>query len=232
MANQGKSALLLFTRSQTEEARAKDFSETNSIKSNRLIAGHLITHTEKIARKSGLPCFVITSAQQHGNTFGEKLSDAFNQVFDLGYEQVIAIGNDCPSLSSVDLIEAANKLETKNAILGPAVDGGLYLIGLNRKSFNTQQFSNLPWGTDGANVMLQQYLASKNISFSVAEVKEDIDFGVQLLPIIDNKFVPLKLRLSIRSIIDSVGIQLFELSQNLVLNNFRIYTAQRGPPSL
>jgi glycosyltransferase A (GT-A) superfamily protein (DUF2064 family) len=225
-------ALILFTRSQQEEAKAKDFSEVHSLRSNSQIAGHLISHAEKTARRSGLPCFVINSNLQHGNTFGEKLSDAFQQIFVLGFDDVIAIGNDCPSLTARDLTSAALQLKNTKAVLGPSADGGLYLIGLNKSAFNASSFAELPWGTSLVSDILQSYLRSLSFQYLLTEVKEDIDFGKQLSAILNFNTIDFKLRAILRSIIDSIGNRSGKQFQHPVALNHRIYTSLRAPPAL
>lgn len=229
---QKSTALLLFTRSPQEEALVKDFSDVQSLRSNSIIALHLISNAEKTARSTGLPCFVINSSKQHGNTFGERLSDAFSQIFNLGYRQVIAIGNDCPTLSAKNLTQAAEQLSKNNAFLGPAADGGLYLIGLQKNAFFPQQFAELPWETENVNYMLQQYLLSNKINFLVGEEKTDIDFNYQLMPLLKNANLSFQLRSFIRSILDSIGVKINVLHQNLIIRNHRIYTSLRAPPEL
>ena len=220
ISQQQNTALLLFTRSQQEEARVKDFSSVHSLRSNSLIAGHLISHAEKTARSTGLPCFVINSAHQHGNTFGEKLSDAFQQIFKLGFENVIAIGNDCPSLSAQDLRTAAFQLTSKQAVLGPASDGGFHAIS----------FSALPWETAIVQDMMQVYLSDKAITYILSDVKEDIDFGKQLNSVLAGSHISLHLRTSIRSIIASIVQQFSKQFQHPITINHRIYTSLRAPP--
>lgn len=234
MANikENRTALLLFTRSQQEEARAKDFSEVHSIRSNSLIAGHLISHAEKTARLTGLPCFVIHSGEQHGNTFGEKLSDAFSRIFELGYANVIAIGNDCPTLSPQDLQTAALQLTTNHAVLGPAADGGLYLIGLNKTAFDAASFANIAWETDAVSDMMQAYLESNSLSYCLAAVKDDIDFANQLNKFLQLHTINFQLQHFICSILGAIGINLNKQFQEPITINHRIYTSLRAPPSL
>ena len=234
MANiqHNSTALILFTRSQLEEAKAKDFSEVHSLRSNSQIAGHLISHAEKTARRTGLPCFVINSNLQHGNTFGEKLSDAFQQIFALGFEDVIAIGNDCPTLTAQDLQCAAFQLKNTQAVLGPSTDGGLYLIGLNKKAFNATSFAQLPWETSMVSNILQNYLKEQSLQFVLTEVKEDIDFGKQLAAFLDFNTIDFKLRIMLRSILDSIGNRSGKQFQHPVALNHRIYTSLRAPPAL
>lgn len=74
---------------------------------------------------------------QTGNDLGEKMSNAFRAAFIKGYDKVVLIGSDCYDLEESHLKSAFYQLEKKQVVLGPAVDGGYYLIGM------TEHFSDL-----------------------------------------------------------------------------------------
>ena len=82
--------------------------------------------------------------QSDGN-LGTRMSSAFKTAFSLGFEHVIMTGTDCPGLSRAILAEAFKRLERHGLVLGPATDGGYYLIGL--KGLNPHLFEDIPWGT-------------------------------------------------------------------------------------
>jgi hypothetical protein len=67
---------------------------------------------------------------QRGGAFGERLSNAFADVFALGYSHVVSVGIDTPGLRAAHLAEAFAALVCSPAVLGPSPDGGVYLIGL------------------------------------------------------------------------------------------------------
>lgn len=223
-------ALLLFTRSAEEEAIAKDFSDVHAFHSNLLIAQNLISHSEKTARDSGLPCFTISSHLQTGNSFGEKLANAFAGIYQLGFENVIAIGNDCPTLTHKDLHQAAFNLQNKDAVIGPAKDGGLYLIGLNRNFLITPLFENIPWGTRNVSTAFVQYLNTINANYTISEKKSDLDHSSDILQVIQNKFLPFTFRNNICAIFASIKSFKSAFSGNLIASLFRKYTLFRGPP--
>lgn len=107
-----------------------------------------LTHqTLKIVRKTGLPYFHFTEKHQFGISFGERFVNALQAIYDLGYENVIALGNDTPHLKSSEILYACRQLENNKFILGPSADGGFYLLGLPKKNFKAFAFLKLPWQT-------------------------------------------------------------------------------------
>jgi hypothetical protein len=100
-------------------------------------------------------------AQPEGD-LGTRLMHAFQSVFDQGYRAVIAIGTDCPALDSGILIQALESLENHELVLGPATDGGYYLIGLRRPI--PELFRGIAWST--AEVLQQTEAIAEQLSLS------------------------------------------------------------------
>ena len=92
-------------------------------------------------------------------------------MFDRGYENVIAIGNDCPELNLRDITNAAALLERNSPVLGPARDGGVYLLGLTKVWFDPVAFQNISWNTAKVTVELAHLFPHHQI----LEQKTDID---------------------------------------------------------
>ncbi|NTU92774.1 MAG: glycosyltransferase [Chlorobiaceae bacterium] len=69
---------------------------------------------------------------QEGTDLGERMHRAFLEGFRLGFRHVALIGTDCPELSALLINRAFDTLSDCEAVLGPARDGGFYLVGLNR----------------------------------------------------------------------------------------------------
>lgn len=83
---------------------------------------------------------------QRGATFGERLGNAISDTFALGYQQVVAIGNDCPTLSLGDLDAAFDRLDADASLVAaPTHDGGAFLIGARHDRFAIAEFIELPW---------------------------------------------------------------------------------------
>lgn len=76
---------------------------------------------------------------------GTKLKRAFEDAFAQGYERVVIIGSDLPDLSDSMIKDSFKQLSKYPLVLGPAMDGGYYLIGLS--SLYTELFNNIDWST-------------------------------------------------------------------------------------
>lgn len=83
---------------------------------------------------------------QGAGDLGARMAKAFDESFRSGSTATILIGSDCPELSAEVLDRAFSHLAEVPAVLGPALDGGYYLIGLSRPM--PELFRNIPWGTD------------------------------------------------------------------------------------
>lgn len=82
---------------------------------------------------------------QAQNDLGGRMMQAHTDSFAKGAEKVIIIGSDCPEMSAEIIDEAFSRLDTADVVLGPAYDGGYYLLGL--KKVIPQLFANKPWST-------------------------------------------------------------------------------------
>lgn len=76
---------------------------------------------------------------------GRRLAVAFAAAFDEGAKSVIALGTDCPWVTARLLDDAFEALVNHDAVLGPALDGGYYLLGLSRL---LPVFEGIPWSTE------------------------------------------------------------------------------------
>jgi hypothetical protein len=84
--------------------------------------------------------------QQVGEDLGIRMLNAFKNSFDAGYQKVLIIGSDLYDLTPEIIETAFNKLDTNDVVIGPAEDGGYYLLGMN--SIHTAIFKNKNWGTE------------------------------------------------------------------------------------
>ena len=90
----------------------------------------------------------INYIPQSGNDLGQKLKNVFEGTFNDGYKSVIAIGSDSPDLSIDFLKQAHAALQSHDAVIGPAADGGYYLIGFNKDAFAAEVFDEINWSTN------------------------------------------------------------------------------------
>ena len=162
-------AVLIFANSAEKEAHVKRIDGSSAL-FNRL------THqTLKTVKASGLPYFLMTERNQHGATFSARFSNALEEVFRLGYSQVISIGNDSPHLSVKHLLLAKQKLSAQKVVLGPTLDGGFYLLGIHRSNFEKASFHDLPWQTVNLYRETLAYFQSNGCKVNVLDRLIDID---------------------------------------------------------
>jgi uncharacterized protein len=110
---------------------------------------------------------------QQGDDLGARMSAAFDRAFREGARSVVVIGADCPELSVKILEQAFARLRETTAIVGPALDGGYYLLGLARPI--PQVFSGPVWGNDTVLAQSCEILQRLGVDFSVLEPLRDID---------------------------------------------------------
>jgi rSAM/selenodomain-associated transferase 1 len=82
---------------------------------------------------------------QNGSDLGEKMKNAFTSAFSEGLEKVMLIGSDIPDLPK-EIIDEAFASDGE-AVIGPATDGGYYLIGFKRNTFLPHIFEGMQWST-------------------------------------------------------------------------------------
>ena len=85
---------------------------------------------------------------QHGADLGERMARSTSDAFAQGFDRAIVIGSDIPDLPGAFIKESFDALETYDSVIGPAFDGGYYLIGFKQESFLPEAFDGIEWGTD------------------------------------------------------------------------------------
>lgn len=111
--------------------------------------------------------------RQEGEDLGEKMAHAFREGFAAGYERIVIIGSDCPGLQTEHLEEAFEGLEKKDSVVGPAEDGGYYLLGLN--AFYPSVFEGINWSKSSVLPQTMDRLKTERLSVYTLEQLNDID---------------------------------------------------------
>jgi uncharacterized protein len=83
--------------------------------------------------------------EQPAGDLGDRMCAAFRSAFDQGYQSVMIVGTDCPGLTTALLTQGFAALQNQVVALGPAIDGGYYLIGLQR--LVPELFQKINWST-------------------------------------------------------------------------------------
>lgn len=156
-----RTAILFFSHRPEREWQNKQFVRRDYAK-NRQVAEALYEHTRQAVAESSFPVLEVTDARQRGDSFGARLANAFACAFAAGYDRVIAVGSDCPTLHEVDWQVVADRLDGDAPVLGPTPDQqGAYLIGLTRAQFDRQAFATLPWKSSALFSALSRHLAER-----------------------------------------------------------------------
>ncbi len=226
-------AILLFVRNPEKEAKVKPLCQKGAYAQNKQLINHLNQHVQQIIKGTGLPFFIHYSEDQVGEDFGERFTNAFGRIFDKGYKRVMALGNDHPGLTKSRLREAIGKLRHYNHVIGPASDGGLYLIGLHRSQFNARAFGQLPWQTGS---LWKAYKQAFTSVYSGLPVLRDLDNAYQLRRFLhqypSQGYPNGRLIEFLRAIAASFSVNQV-IPQNLFGNSFYFLPfSLRGPPGI
>lgn len=115
---------------------------------------------------------------QAGGDLGERMSNAFQSLFQRGYKKVIIIGTDCPEIKTAHIETAFRSLEKNEVCIGPALDGGYFLLGMRR--FYESLFQNIPWSSSVVTAKTTEKLNLQNISFELLKTLRDLDTAEDL----------------------------------------------------
>ena len=180
-------ALLIFTRNP-ELGKVKTRLATTIGDAAALEVYHkLLEHTVDITQTLKVDKFIFYSEQiqendhwdttiyykelQKGTNLGERMHHAFELLFKKGYRQIIIVGSDIFELTTKNIQEAFTGLDTANFVVGPALDGGYYLLGMN--TLNKSLFEHKKWGTSTVLKATLKNLAHEKVA--LLATKNDID---------------------------------------------------------
>jgi len=110
---------------------------------------------------------------QEGTDLGARMSAAFAEAFRRGAGRVVLVGSDVPALSRGDVLTALASLPEHDVVLGPAADGGYYLVGLRRPI--PVLFTGMAWSTAGVFAATMERAAGLGLSVEVLPERRDVD---------------------------------------------------------
>jgi len=112
---------------------------------------------------------------QQGENLGERMKTAFGEAFADGYQRVVLMGSDIPDFPSELVEKTLLDLDMRDAALGPAFDGGYYLIGFRRDAFKPEVFEGITWSSDS--VFRETYERMRALGLEVLRLPDwnDVD---------------------------------------------------------
>ena len=123
---------------------------------------------------------------QTGEDLGERMKLSFLRCFSEGLRAVVLIGSDVPDLPARIVDEAFLALDEYEAVIGPSVDGGYYLLGFKQDTFNGDVFMGLPWGAETVFQETMKILRRAGAPVHVLPVWWDIDKPEDIAALIEN----------------------------------------------
>lgn len=114
-----------------------------------------------------------TARPQGEGDLGARLTRAFASTFADGAERVVIIGSDCPEVKTADIRAAWKELRTHDLVVGPAVDGGYWLIGL--RTPQADLFRDISWSSDQVLAQTLAQARKQALRIQVLRILTDID---------------------------------------------------------
>jgi rSAM/selenodomain-associated transferase 1 len=146
----------------------------------------LLSHTIQCAKDSGFKIKIFVDGDinyfengnldfemQSGGDIGTKMKDAFLRSFSEGHDRIVMIGTDCFEMNSDTIRGAFHAFALHDIVLGPAKDGGYYLIGM--KKMHDELFESMPWSTDFLLIKTIEKARLLGLSIATLPIKNDID---------------------------------------------------------
>ena len=182
-----KNLLLIFTRNpelgKAKTRLAKTVGDETALEiykfllertrdiSSKVNADKAVYYSVKIRENDIWNPDIYQKYQQFGEDLGIRMLNAFKNGFEAGYKKVMIIGSDLYDLSEKNIEKAFVALNTNDVVIGPAEDGGYYLLGMN--SLQENVFKNKEWGTASVRKDTLTNLIDKKVK--LLELKNDID---------------------------------------------------------
>lgn len=198
MTSSTKNCLILFTRyptvGTTKTRLISHLGAEQAANLQRQMTEHIVDKTHPLRSRGGCAMEIhftgsslsqmqdwlgmqLTYRSQQGRDLGERLHRAFTEGFQDNCERVVVIGSDCPAISTDHLDQAFHQLNSHDLVLGPAWDGGYYLVGLSRSSAQRcgELFQNIAWGTEQVFAQTVAIAHHLNLTWATLEPLCDID---------------------------------------------------------
>ncbi|WP_103864783.1 DUF2064 domain-containing protein [Aquimarina sp. I32.4] len=207
--HQKQIAILVFANSSQEELKHKHLVH------GQQLFDHFNKKTLTEVRKTGLPYAIYSEKEQHGTTFGERFANAIEDLFEKGYQKIITIGNDSPNLTASYLIDTSHKLMHNTMVVGPSIDGGIYLLGLDRSDFEKDSFIQLPWQTRLLSKSLIKKISASGVHIKLLSRLKDID------ELQDLRFFLSRINRTTR-LLKSILLQLFSCIYEAIIYQFKL----------
>lgn len=130
-------------------------------------------YSEFVEQEDQFPAAYFTKYLQHGNKLGKRMLNAFTTVQQRMHERIVVIGSDCYDLTSEILDQAFDLLNRNDVVIGPANDGGYYLLGMNK--VHPEFFQEKEWGSSDVFLDTLLNVNELGLSYALLPTLDDVD---------------------------------------------------------
>lgn len=117
---------------------------------------------------------IFNKQLQVNGDLGIKMATAFQTIFNQNATKCVLIGSDCASLTPDIINQAFTQLDECDFVVGPAIDGGYYLIGMQQ--YSPEIFDNIDWSTEKVLSQTVSIIEEHNKTFALLPTLSDIDY--------------------------------------------------------
>jgi hypothetical protein len=190
MTKKAKQALIIFVRNpekgKVKTRLAKTLGEDQAlaiykallVKTRTVAEGvdalRLLFYSVKVREDDGWPGSKFEKRQQQGNDLGERMAHAFEVALNLA-DAAIIVGSDIAQINTSIIEQAFAKLSSHDYVIGPALDGGYYLLGMKRPS--PELFRGMEWSTNQVAKITQERILETGGTLAFAPTLSDIDYA-------------------------------------------------------
>ncbi len=183
------SALIIFVRNpllgKVKTRLAREIGAERALKIYELLLDHTrfitasmpvdkyVFYEDFVNGDDNWPAAIYQKKLQVGDSLGMRMEQAFAELFAFGHERVLIIGSDCLELTMEAIVAAFASLEKQQAVIGPALDGGYYLLGLSYPLPSI--FRDKSWSTNTVLLETMADFQKLKIDLRVLPVLSDID---------------------------------------------------------
>lgn len=189
-----KPALIIFVRAPELGKVKTRLAASLGKKAALLIYQKLLQHTRDITDAVSADKFIFYADEiasndiwqrpgyfkmkQVNGDLGQRMFNAFKYLFAKQYDKVCIIGSDCYELSSAIVEHAFQSLNKNDIVIGPATDGGYYLLGMNQ--LHSVLFADKTWSTDSVLSDTLEDLQRLKLTFAQLPELTDVDEAVDV----------------------------------------------------
>ncbi len=164
---------------------SKDLGDSNALRVYKGLLEHINSITKNV-NTSKWVCYsdfideddiwsneLYSKHQQKGDDLGERMANCFKDGFASGYKNIVLIGVDCLDINTEYLNSAFEALTNSNFVLGPTLDGGYFLVGMN--SFYKEIFKGIIWSTETVFSETTNKIEEAGFTYKTLGLLSDID---------------------------------------------------------